>query len=204
MVVIRLLDSSHCWFLLSMFFSNPGNGGGFAAEAKGSSNGNGLFSSGGGGSGVWAGTSVDASKVAIAVTAVAGLALAATIIYSRSLPIPQSISPSVHLHPNEMKSLRRTHTSSSQSSWIHLRSVLYVAAAQPSSSSSFPLSDRGSPKSPWSRRRRKNALAPQQWESLFSPDGKLRDGGVKFLKKVRSGGVDPSIRPEVWPFLLGV
>ncbi|KAF2299462.1 hypothetical protein GH714_032033 [Hevea brasiliensis] len=39
---------------------------------------------------------------------------------------------------------------------------------------------------------------------LFTPDGKLHDGGVKFLKKVRSGGVDPSIRAEVWPFLLGV
>ncbi|XP_058086076.1 rab GTPase-activating protein 22-like isoform X2 [Magnolia sinica] len=104
-----------------------------------------------------------------------------------------------------MKSLRRTHTSSSSSSWIHLRSVLYVAVAPPqsSSSSSLPVPDRGNLKSPWSRRRRKHALSPQQWESLLSPDGKLRDG-VKFLKKVRSGGVDPSIRPEVWPFLLGV
>ncbi|XP_057479651.1 rab GTPase-activating protein 22-like isoform X1 [Actinidia eriantha] len=63
---------------------------------------------------------------------------------------------------------------------------------------------RGRLKSPWSRRKRKHALSPQQWRSLFTPDGKLRDGGVKFLKKVRSGGVDPSIRSEVWPFLLGV
>ncbi|KAK3000350.1 hypothetical protein RJ639_022473 [Escallonia herrerae] len=63
---------------------------------------------------------------------------------------------------------------------------------------------RGRLKSPWSRRKRKNALSPRQWRSLFAPDGKLRDGGVKFLKKVRSGGVDPSIRAEVWPFLLGV
>ncbi|KAH7538294.1 hypothetical protein FEM48_Zijuj03G0184200 [Ziziphus jujuba var. spinosa] len=59
-------------------------------------------------------------------------------------------------------------------------------------------------KSPWSRRKRKHALSPQQWRSLFTPDGKFRDGGVKFLKKVRSAGVDPSIRSEVWPFLLGV
>ncbi|KAH6760454.1 Ypt/Rab-GAP domain of gyp1p superfamily protein [Perilla frutescens var. hirtella] len=59
-------------------------------------------------------------------------------------------------------------------------------------------------KSPWSRRKRKHILSPQQWRSLFTSDGKLRDNGVKFLKKVRSGGVDPSIRGEVWPFLLGV
>ncbi|KAB5531532.1 hypothetical protein DKX38_018202 [Salix brachista] len=59
-------------------------------------------------------------------------------------------------------------------------------------------------KSPWSRRKRKHALTPRQWKSLFTSDGKPRDGGVKFLKKVRSGGIDPCIRAEVWPFLLGV
>ncbi|KAL6005681.1 hypothetical protein ACLOJK_006252 [Asimina triloba] len=59
-------------------------------------------------------------------------------------------------------------------------------------------------KSPWSRRRRKRALSPHQWNTLFSEDGRLRDGGVKFLKKVRSGGVDERIRADVWPFLLGV
>ncbi|XAR71595.1 hypothetical protein NMG60_11017947 [Bertholletia excelsa] len=63
---------------------------------------------------------------------------------------------------------------------------------------------RGRLKSPWSHRKRRHVLTPQQWRDLFTPDGKLRDGGVKFLKKVRSGGVDPSIRAEVWPFLLGV
>ncbi|KAL2902912.1 Aliphatic nitrilase [Bienertia sinuspersici] len=45
-------------------------------------------------------------------------------------------------------------------------------------------------KSPWSRRRRKRALLPKQWKRLFGPDGKLSDGGVKFLKKVRSGITD--------------
>ncbi|KAF7830764.1 GTPase-activating protein GYP7-like isoform X1 [Senna tora] len=59
-------------------------------------------------------------------------------------------------------------------------------------------------KSPWSRRKRKHVLSPQQWTSLFTEDGRFRDGGIKFLKRVRSGGVDPSIRAEVWPFLLGV
>ncbi|XP_010933785.1 rab GTPase-activating protein 22 isoform X2 [Elaeis guineensis] len=105
-----------------------------------------------------------------------------------------------------MKDLRRSHTSNSSSSpssssstmssWIHLRSLLIVASS--------PVPDRGTLKSPWSRRKRKRLLTRHQWYSFFTPDGKLRDGGVKFLKKVRSGGVDPSIRAEVWPFLLGV
>ncbi|XP_059442679.1 rab GTPase-activating protein 22-like isoform X3 [Corylus avellana] len=114
-----------------------------------------------------------------------------------------------------MRALRRSHTSSSpsssssnssspssssssssSSSWVHLRSVLLVVASSSSSSSS------SSPVS--TDRRRKHVLLPKQWKSFFTPDGKLIDGGVKFLKKVRSGGVDPSLRTEVWPFLLGV
>lgn len=114
-----------------------------------------------------------------------------------------------------MKALRRSHTasaaspsspsnsnsptsssSSSSSSWIQLRSLIVVVA-------SSPAPNRGSLKSPWSRRKRKRALTKRQWKSFFTPEGKLRDG-VKFLKKVRSGGIDPSIRSEVWPFLLGV
>ncbi|GAB4858097.1 hypothetical protein Ancab_015999 [Ancistrocladus abbreviatus] len=65
-------------------------------------------------------------------------------------------------------------------------------------------SRRGSLKSPWSNKRKKHVLLPKQWKNLFGSDGKICDNGVKFLKKVRSGGVDPSIRAEVWPFLLGV
>ncbi|XP_076881429.1 rab GTPase-activating protein 22-like [Bidens hawaiensis] len=65
-------------------------------------------------------------------------------------------------------------------------------------------SNRGHLQSPWSRRRRKHALQPKQWKHLFDEDGRLCDGGLIFLKKVRSGGVHPSIRAEVWPFLLGV
>ncbi|XP_071917400.1 rab GTPase-activating protein 22-like [Coffea arabica] len=107
---------------------------------------------GGGGGGFWgfpsSSVGLPASNVGIAivVTAMAGLALAATVVYSR----------------------------------------------------------RGSLKSPWSRRRRKHALLQKQWKSFFDTDGRLLDGGVKFLKKARSGGVDPNIRAEVWPFLLGV
>ncbi|AES98192.1 GTPase-activating gyp7-like protein, putative [Medicago truncatula] len=51
--------------------------------------------------------------------------------------------------------------------------------------------------------KRKRVLSPQQWESSFAPDGRIRNRG-KLLKRVRRGGVDPSIRAEVWPFLLGV
>ncbi|KAF5800541.1 putative Rab-GTPase-TBC domain-containing protein [Helianthus annuus] len=81
---------------------------------------------------------------------------------------------------------------------LAITALLVVAAAAVMYSTT-----RGRLKSPWSRRKRKHALTPQQWKSFFTPDGKLRDG-VKFLKKVRSGGVDASIRSEVWPFLLGV
>ncbi|XP_072966886.1 rab GTPase-activating protein 22-like [Typha angustifolia] len=116
-----------------------------------------------------------------------------------------------------MEAVRRSTTSSSLSlpsssaslssspplsSWIHLRSLLVVASS--SSSSSTHLSDRGSLRSAWSRRKRKHALSRRQWYCLFSANGRFRDGGVKFLKKVRRGGIDPSIRAEVWPFLLGV
>uniref|UniRef100_A0ACD5U4S5 Uncharacterized protein n=1 Tax=Avena sativa TaxID=4498 RepID=A0ACD5U4S5_AVESA len=65
-------------------------------------------------------------------------------------------------------------------------------------------SRRGGIKSPWRRRRKKHVLAAKEWRSLFTPEGKFNDGGVKLVKKVRNGGVEPSIRAEVWPFLLGV
>ncbi|RXH95234.1 hypothetical protein DVH24_024918, partial [Malus domestica] len=55
-------------------------------------------------------------------------------------------------------------------------------------------------KSPWSRRKRKHALSAQQWRLFFTPDGKLRDGGVKLVKKVRSGGVDPSFSTTILGF----
>ncbi|KAL6533369.1 Rab GTPase-activating protein 22 [Orobanche minor] len=100
-----------------------------------------------------------------------------------------------------------TSSSPPSSSWIHLRSVLFIVASSntsPALCSSSSDSSRGRLKSPWSRRKRKHILSIQHWSTLFTPDGKLRDNGVKFLKKVRSGGVDPSIRAEVWPFLLGV
>ncbi|TKY74045.1 GTPase-activating protein gyp7 [Spatholobus suberectus] len=103
---------------------------------------------------------------------------------------------------NSSPSSSSSSQSSSSSSWIHLRSVLFVVTS--SSPASCSSSDRGRLKSPWSRRKRKHVLSPQQWKSLFTQDGRIRDGGIKFLKRVRSGGVDPSIRTEVWPFLLGV
>uniref|UniRef100_A0A0E0LXN4 Rab-GAP TBC domain-containing protein n=1 Tax=Oryza punctata TaxID=4537 RepID=A0A0E0LXN4_ORYPU len=116
---------------------------------------------------------------------------------------------------------------SSPPPWVQLRSLLVAsssssssslaasgnsasAAAAAAASASFspasysPHSDRGGTKSPWSRRKRKRPLSCRHWNHLFSSDGKLRDGGRKFLKKVRGGGVEPDIRTKVWPFLLGV
>ncbi|GJN19904.1 hypothetical protein PR202_gb07219 [Eleusine coracana subsp. coracana] len=48
-------------------------------------------------------------------------------------------------------------------------------------------SRRGGIKSPWRRRRRKAPLTAPEWRDLFTPEGKLQDGGVKLLKKVRGG-----------------
>ncbi|CAO2177266.1 unnamed protein product [Urochloa humidicola] len=79
-----------------------------------------------------------------------------------------------------------------------------AASSSPSLAPFSPNVDRNGIKSPWSRRKRKRALSGQHWNRLFSSNGKLRDGGRKFLKKVRSGGIEPGIRAEVWPFLLGV
>ncbi|EOA23760.1 hypothetical protein CARUB_v10016971mg [Capsella rubella] len=95
-------------------------------------------------------------------------------------------------------------TSSSSSSWIHLRSALFVVASSSPAACSSSSSDRARLKSPWSRRKRKRPLRPKQWKRFFTPDGRLRNGGVDLLKKVRSRGIEPSIRLEVWPFLLGV
>ncbi|XP_074281608.1 rab GTPase-activating protein 22-like isoform X1 [Silene latifolia] len=128
-----------------------------------------------------------------------------------SSPLLSSPSSSSSSSPFSRKhSRKKKHSSSSPlsstSSWVHLRSVLFVVASSSSpsaSSTSYP-SDRSHLKSPWSRRRRKHILTSQLWRSAFTEEGKLRDSGIKLLKKIRSGGVDPGIRAEVWPFLLGV
>ncbi|KAF0924373.1 hypothetical protein E2562_010049 [Oryza meyeriana var. granulata] len=134
---------------------------------------------------------------------------------SSSSPTAASSPPSsswIHLRSLLVAAASSSSSSASASSAAAGSSVALVsasAAAASSSSSpvpapSSPHSDRGGIKSPWSRRKRKRALSRQQWEGLFSANGKLRDGGKKFLKKVRSGGIEPGIRAEVWPFLLGV
>ncbi|TQD98944.1 hypothetical protein C1H46_015414 [Malus baccata] len=114
------------WKWIVFAEASTGGGGGGGGGRSGSLIGGGV----GGGSGFWSWTASSNVGLAVAVTAMAGIALAATVVYSR----------------------------------------------------------RGSLKSPWSRRRKKHALLPKQWKSLFTPDGKLTDGGLKFLKKVRSGG----------------
>nr|GEX84386.1 hypothetical protein [Tanacetum cinerariifolium] len=45
-------------------------------------------------------------------------------------------------------------------------------------------------------------LKPEKWQTTFDSDGKVL-GFQKALKLIMLGGVDPSIRPEVWEFLLG-
>ncbi|XP_024542175.1 small G protein signaling modulator 2 [Selaginella moellendorffii] len=45
-------------------------------------------------------------------------------------------------------------------------------------------------------------LKPERWKSAFDKDGKVV-GFSKVLKLIRLGGVDNSIRCEVWEFLLG-
>ncbi|XP_022880377.1 small G protein signaling modulator 1-like isoform X2 [Olea europaea var. sylvestris] len=45
-------------------------------------------------------------------------------------------------------------------------------------------------------------LKPEKWQATFDNEGKIMDF-KKVLKLIILGGVDPSIRPEVWEFLLG-
>ncbi|KAL3683249.1 hypothetical protein R1sor_001271 [Riccia sorocarpa] len=60
-------------------------------------------------------------------------------------------------------------------------------------------------KAPWSRRKKHHPLTKPQWLESFDPqDARLKDGGEKVLYKARKGGIDISIRAEVWPFLLGL
>ncbi|XP_068315261.1 rab GTPase-activating protein 22-like isoform X3 [Pyrus communis] len=156
-----------------------------------SGSGNALISGGGG---LW---SAAPSYVTVGVTALAGLAVVVAVFCTATRALRRTHTSSSPSSSNSSPS-----SSSSSSSWIYLRSVLLVVSS--SSPAHCSSSDRVRLKSPWSRRKRKHALSPQQWRLFFTPDGKLRDGGVKLVKKVRSGGVDPSIRAEVWPFLLGV
>lgn len=45
-------------------------------------------------------------------------------------------------------------------------------------------------------------LKPEKWQAVFDSDGKVL-GFRKALKLIVLGGVDPSVRAEVWEFLLG-
>ncbi|XP_022761594.1 small G protein signaling modulator 1-like isoform X2 [Durio zibethinus] len=45
-------------------------------------------------------------------------------------------------------------------------------------------------------------LKPEKWQATFDNEGKV-SGFQKALKLIILGGIDPSIRPEVWEFLLG-
>lgn len=56
---------------------------------------------------------------------------------------------------------------------------------------------------PFSTRRHHSPLVAERWIASFdSEEGKLLD--ARFIHRVRAGGIEPSIRSQVWPFLLGV
>ncbi|KAJ7532935.1 hypothetical protein O6H91_13G026300 [Diphasiastrum complanatum] len=60
-------------------------------------------------------------------------------------------------------------------------------------------------KTHWSRKRKIHSLKSQEWHDSFdSEDGCLSNYGEAVVNKVRWGGIDPEIRAEVWPFLLGL
>nr|GMC72470.1 TBC1 domain family member 15-like isoform X1 [Ipomoea batatas] len=44
-------------------------------------------------------------------------------------------------------------------------------------------------------------LSSRRWEAAFTPEGYLNIG--KILRRIYRGGIHPSIRGEVWEFLLG-
>ncbi|KAK3018826.1 hypothetical protein RJ639_003454 [Escallonia herrerae] len=143
-----------------------------------------------GGGGFWIGGGSPSNVgIAIALTAMAGLALAATLVYS---------------HRFRFENVSYCFSAVYLFNYACVTSFVLLWFLLVENYSLVVLLSRGGLKSPWSRRRRKHALLPKQWKILFDTDGRLLDGGVKFLKKVRSGGVDPSLRAEVWPFLLGV
>ncbi|KAL8160579.1 LOW QUALITY PROTEIN: hypothetical protein V2J09_002116 [Rumex salicifolius] len=163
----------------------------------------------------------DGGSVAVAFTAFAGIAIVAVVWYTSSFRIFLSsqfqsfftiavVTVDVLLGSFAIDSIRCSFLLTGLF-FLLILLHLFLSAIRMSEMSTFthiPVIDCDAVslgnKSPWSRRRRKQALLPYHWKSFFTPDGKLRDGGVKLLKKVRNGGIDPSIRPEVWPFLLGV
>lgn len=62
--------------------------------------------------------------------------------------------------------------------------------------------DIGDPCLPQSPIKVNKMLKPDKWQATFDNEGKVA-GFQKALKLITLGGVDPSIRPEVWEFLLG-
>lgn len=62
--------------------------------------------------------------------------------------------------------------------------------------------DIGDPCLPQSPIKVSKMLKPDKWQATFDNEGKVA-GFQKVLKLIILGGVDPSIRPDVWEFLLG-
>ncbi|KAI8064510.1 rab-GTPase-TBC domain-containing protein [Gongronella butleri] len=51
---------------------------------------------------------------------------------------------------------------------------------------------------------RTDPVSKEKWASFFDDAGRLTIGEPYALESVFRGGLDPSLRPEAWPFLLGV
>lgn len=53
------------------------------------------------------------------------------------------------------------------------------------------------------RRKKRFPLTRQQWRNCFDTESGRLISEYKLWKKIRFGGIEPSIRAEVWPFLFG-
>ncbi|CAO3589540.1 unnamed protein product [Absidia cylindrospora] len=51
---------------------------------------------------------------------------------------------------------------------------------------------------------RSNPITAEQWCSFFDASGRLTVGEPYVLESIFRGGLDPTLRKEAWPFLLGV
>ncbi|XP_002969799.2 GTPase-activating protein gyp7 isoform X1 [Selaginella moellendorffii] len=86
---------------------------------------------------------------------------------------------------------------------VAVTAVAGVAVAVAVGGTGF-LSDRGPFRKRW-RRRRHHPLTQQQWEDFFGDEGRLSNNSTeKLIHKVRWGGIEPGIRAQAWPFLLGI
>ena len=54
------------------------------------------------------------------------------------------------------------------------------------------------------KRKRGSPLSPAKWYAAQDADGRVGDAMEAVREKVREGGIEPMLRCEVWPLLLGL